>query len=103
MSAALETGAAENVHSGRKVCRRPRAGDTRFFRPGRGGAKKGVLWGAPPKSSEGGLGKRSAQKTHALCVFGGKWRPWAPFSQTLTEVGKYVESGQYFVLQLLIA
>ena len=73
MSPALVTGAVENVHSGRKVCRRPPAGDTPFFRPGRGGAEKGVLRGAPPKSTEGGLGKRSAQKTHALCAFGGKW------------------------------
>lgn len=48
MSPALETGAAENVHSGRKVCRRPPAGDTPFFRLGRGGAEKGVLRGGTP-------------------------------------------------------
>ena len=58
MSAAL---GAENVHSGKKVCRRPPAGDTPFFRLGRGGAEKGIL-SEGSKPSEGGLGKRSAEE-----------------------------------------
>ena len=91
MSAALVTGAAENVQSGSKVCQRLVAlSRWHTLLPAMAGwGGKGVLRGAPPKSSEGGPGKRSAQKTHALCVFGGNWRPWAPFSQTVSIGVKY--------------